>query len=144
MNDGCLTDDEYIAAYGKVPRLCVDLVIRDGQGAVLLTRRTQEPYIGWWHIPGGRVRKGEPVRWAARRIAMSELGVDIKTGDILGFIDFLDDPGDLVVCHSVSIVLKCAFTEDSVSPGFQWFEHAPTKEMHPAHRGFLQQQMPIA
>jgi ADP-ribose pyrophosphatase YjhB (NUDIX family) len=141
MNDGYLTDDEYVAAYGKVPRLCVDLVIRNEQGSVLLTRRTQKPHIGWWHIPGGRVRKGEPVYVAAHRIAVAELGADVEIGDTLGFIEFLNDPGDLVVCHSVSIALSCKLFGEIKTPSFAWFDRIPTEEMHPVHQRFLQQQI---
>ena len=139
-----MTDDEYVAAYGKVPRLCVDLVIRNEQyehGSVLLTRRTQKPHVGWWHIPGGRVRKGESVYQAAHRIAVTELGADVEIGNTLGFIEFLDDPGDLVVCHSVSIALSSRLLEQIQSPNFAWFDHVPTEEMHPAHQRFLQQQV---
>ncbi len=141
MSDGYLTDDEYCATYSKVPRLCVDLVIRNEQGAILLTRRTQKPHVGWWHIPGGRVRKSESIHAVAHRVATHELGTDVEIGDTLGFIEFLNDPGDLVVCHSVSIALSCKLIGIITSPNFAWFDHVPTKEMHPVHQRFLQQQI---
>ncbi|MEM2160016.1 MAG: hypothetical protein QXN55_03575 [Candidatus Nitrosotenuis sp.] len=35
---------------------CVDLIILDGK-SVLLTKRTRNPYKGYWHLPGSIVHK---------------------------------------------------------------------------------------
>ncbi len=142
MSDGYLTDDEYRDVYSKVPRLCVDLVIRDEEEFVLLTRREQKPHVGCWHLPGGRVWKGETIHMAARRIAQREVGNQINIGECLGFLEVLDDPGDLVVCHSTSIVLACTLCLNLIVPGtrqgFAWFNKIPVG-VHPEHGDFLQQ-----
>lgn len=132
-----LTDDEYRTTYSLVPRLCVDLLIRGRQG-VLLTRRKQKPHVGTWHLPGGRVRRGETIEQAAQRIAVSELGVGVLTEHCLGFMEFLDDRGDLVTCHSVSVVLSCKVEqEDSTPPDSAWFLETPVSGVLPIHQKFL-------
>ena len=37
---------------------CVGAVVFDGEGRILLVRRGQEPAMGQWSIPGGRVEAG--------------------------------------------------------------------------------------
>ncbi len=136
MTSGYLTDDEYRMAYGVVPRLCVDLVIRSQQG-ILLTRRKQEPHKGKWHLPGGRVRKGEALHNAAQRIAGKELGAQVEIGKYLGTMEFLVDPGDLVECHSVSVVLSCVLLQAHLPPDSLWFAGITTQDIHPVHKRFL-------
>lgn len=52
----------------SVPIACVDVIIPDFNGAVLLGWRTIHPYVDVWALPGGRVRMGEDLTTAARRI----------------------------------------------------------------------------
>ncbi|MBW2698595.1 MAG: NUDIX hydrolase, partial [Deltaproteobacteria bacterium] len=42
--------------------------VRSGELQVLLWRRAEPPLKGRWSLPGGFVRKGEPLEDAARRI----------------------------------------------------------------------------
>jgi 8-oxo-dGTP pyrophosphatase MutT (NUDIX family) len=39
---------------------CVDLVILNGK-SVLLTKRTRNPYKGYWHLPGSIIHKNETI-----------------------------------------------------------------------------------
>lgn len=82
-----LSAAEFEAIYRRVPRLTVELVIRDG-AALLLSRRNIEPCKGQWHLPGGTVRFGESLPDAARRIARRELGVVVDVGRMLGYIEY--------------------------------------------------------
>src|SRR5664280_1777287 len=56
-----LSEAEYQEVFAKVPRLTVEVVVQ-GPSGVLLTKRTSGPCAGLWHLPGGTVRFGEPVR----------------------------------------------------------------------------------
>lgn len=51
----------------SVPILCVDLLIRNEQEEFLLVRRRNEPLLGHFYIPGGRVLLGETYAQAATR-----------------------------------------------------------------------------
>lgn len=78
---------EFDAIYGRVPRLTVEVIIRTADG-IILTKRSMEPCKGQWHIPGGTVRFGEPLPDAVRRVAQDELGVVVKPGELLGYIEY--------------------------------------------------------
>jgi len=137
-----LTDEDYIAVYSKVPRLCVDLVIRNEQGLLLLVKREQQPYVGLWHLPGGRVRKGETIEQAARRIAASEIGADVSVVRCLGYMEFRRDQGDLQECHSVSIVLSCAMqgcVKGTKATDVEWYVQVPEEGIHPVHQQWLKE-----
>ena len=41
--------------YSLVPRLCVDIIVKDKRG-VVLSKRDIPPCKGMWHIPGGTIR----------------------------------------------------------------------------------------
>ena len=90
-------DFQYI--YSKVPRLCVDLVIKDKKG-VLLTQRLIPPDIGRWHFPGGTVLYGETVADAVKRIAQEEIGVKVKILKQIGYLDYIRIPDT----HAASII----------------------------------------
>ena len=82
-----LTPDEFRDIYSKVPRLTVEVVIRSPAG-VLLTLRDIEPCRGLWHLPGGTVRFGEKLFDAVRRVAATELGIDVVAAHPLGYIEY--------------------------------------------------------
>ncbi len=82
-----LPPEEFNAIYAKVPRLTVEVIVRTPEG-IVLTKRSMEPSKGKWHIPGGTVRFGEPLDDAVRRIAEHELGIQVKVGNILGYIEY--------------------------------------------------------
>ena len=52
----------------SVPIACVDIIVSEPTGAVLLGWRVIRPYVNVWALPGGRIRIGENLAKAARRI----------------------------------------------------------------------------
>lgn len=81
------TSEEFKNIYAKVPRLCVDIVIKTDRG-ILMTLRDIEPYKGLWHIPGGTVLYGETIDAAVKRIARQELGIETEVLNLLGYLEF--------------------------------------------------------
>lgn len=79
---------EFVKIYSKVTRLCVEVVLKTDKGLVL-TKRNIEPYKGLWHLPGGTVLYNESIVGALKRVAMEELGVNIK---VLRLLDYLEYP----------------------------------------------------
>ncbi|MDD4289854.1 MAG: NUDIX domain-containing protein [Patescibacteria group bacterium] len=71
-----LSKKEFEYIYNRVPRLCVEAVIKTEKG-IVLTKRNIEPAKGTWHMPGGTVLKGETLINAIKRIIKLELGIDI-------------------------------------------------------------------
>ncbi|MBI4434342.1 NUDIX domain-containing protein [Candidatus Uhrbacteria bacterium] len=77
--------------YRRVPRLCVEVVLRVPKG-VVLTKRDIVPWKGQWHLPGGTVRMRETLAHAVVRVAMEELGVRVRIVRVLGPIEYLRAP----------------------------------------------------
>ena len=87
---------EYI--YERVPRICVDLVIKSPKGVLLSLRNI--PPIGYWHFPGGSILFNESPENAVQRVAKEELGVKVKIVKLLGVISFHNYIG---LGHPISI-----------------------------------------
>jgi len=61
------------------PTLTVDSVVLQLDGnklSVLLIKRTREPFIGWWALPGGYCAAGETTRDAMARILNDKAGLE--------------------------------------------------------------------
>jgi 8-oxo-dGTP diphosphatase len=71
------------------------LVIEDG--AILLVQRGREPGRGLWAVPGGKVRRGEPMREAARREVREETGLDVVIGEVVWTGEHIDDDFHIVL-----------------------------------------------
>lgn len=123
--------------YSQVPRLCVDLVIRDNEG-VLLTFRNIDPK-GFWHLPGGTVLLDESVEEAAQRIAQEELGVEISLKKLLGVMDF--HQGYTGLGHPVSLAYDVIITRgeiklDEQASEAKFFKKIPSNTLG-EHKKFL-------
>lgn len=105
-----LSNEDFAYIYSKVPRFNVDLIIRNEEGGVVLVKRSIEPHIGSWHLPGGTLYKGETIYEASVRVAKAETGFDTKVVRQLGFMEFPEEKrGDLLV-HTVTVVLELHIT----------------------------------
>lgn len=65
------------------PRVTVTAVIVKDK-KLLLAKRTEEPFQGWWDLIGGYMREREMPDEALKRELKEELGVDL----VLTFLDF--------------------------------------------------------
>lgn len=82
-----LTDKEYKFIFNKVPRLCVDIILK-GKDGVLLINRSVPPEPNKWHIVGGTVHRGEKLEHCVKRIAREELGVRVDIKKFIGVIEY--------------------------------------------------------
>lgn len=69
-----LSRDDFLAAVTHTPLVSIDLVVVDQHARMLVGKRTNEPALGTWFVPGGRVNKDETLDAAFERIANDELG----------------------------------------------------------------------
>ena len=139
MEQNRLSDEDYNFIYSRVPRVCVDLVVKTSEG-ILLTLRQIEPYKGLWHFPGGRIKWNETVEQAANRISLAEIGTGVKIESMLGYMDIFESQ-DGNPRHTVSIVLLVTPKSSEVKGSWQaekihYFKKMPEK-MHPDHGKFL-------
>lgn len=95
----------------KTPLLAVDAVILFQKGIVLI-RRDNPPYQGYFALPGGFVEIGETVEDAVVREAREETGLAI---DLLGLVGIYSDPGRDPRGHVVSAAFLSRGTGELVS-----------------------------
>ena len=132
-----LSDTEFKNIYSKVPRACVDLILRDPKKGIFLTKRSIEPAKGMWHIPGGTIRYQETLALAVKRIARQELGAEVEVKKILGTteITFSD-----YFYHDICTVVEIKpasdnFTLDNQASESAYFQTLPSP-MIPAQKAF--------
>lgn len=97
-------------------RLGVNVVIRDGQGRVLLARRDQPPI---WNLPGGGVEPNEAPWHAAVRETAEEVGLEVAVLALTGVYDRSPD-GDPVLVFTAKVTGgELTITAEAVELG--WF-----------------------
>jgi ADP-ribose pyrophosphatase YjhB (NUDIX family) len=98
--------EEFKDIYSRVPRLCVDLIIRTDKG-VLLTLRTKNGYLNQWHLPGGTVFYREKIEDTVERIAREELGIKVEIERFHGYLEYFSEVKERGFGYSVSLVFVC-------------------------------------
>jgi ADP-ribose pyrophosphatase YjhB (NUDIX family) len=90
---------QFKSIYNKVPRLCVDLVIKTKKG-IILSKRDIKPSRGMWHLPGGTILFGEKIIDTVARVAKEETGLKLKVKKVLGTMEYLPPKPH---AHTVSV-----------------------------------------
>jgi ADP-ribose pyrophosphatase YjhB (NUDIX family) len=65
----------------------VGALVHDDEGRLLVVRRAQEPGLGRWSVPGGRVEPGEDDTVAVRREVLEETGLHVLVGIRVGTVE---------------------------------------------------------
>ena len=73
-----LSKEVFLSVVAATPLVAVDLVVVRGGTEVLLGRRNNRPAQGFWFVPGGRIRKNEPIQAALQRVVTDELGLQLS------------------------------------------------------------------
>lgn len=97
-------DFEYI--FSRVPRLCVDLIVK-APGGIVLTLRALPTWSNKWHFAGGTVWYGETIAQAIERIAQKELGVAVTVQKCLGYMEFPSEVKERGYGSTVSLAFLC-------------------------------------
>ncbi len=111
---------------------CVDLIILDGK-SVLLTKRTKNPYKGYWHLPGSMIHKTETMQDAVKRSAKEELNLRVKIKKFVGVYESLDTFRHDVSHGFIVLVIGGKLKTDFQSSGAKFFHNLPRKLL-PHHR----------
>lgn len=123
------------------PFVCVDLVLFDND-LILLSKRTQNPYKGMWHLPGTMIRKNEIVENAVKRAGKTELNLEIRSMTYIGFFQsmnkFRNDISHAFLIQPKKIAMKI----DHESSNHKFFKDLP-KKIVPHHKKTIQKARKI-
>jgi colanic acid biosynthesis protein WcaH len=72
-----LSKEVFLGVVDAAPLVAMDLVVVRGGTEILLGVRNNRPAQGFWFVPGGRIRKNEPMQAALARVAHAELSLDL-------------------------------------------------------------------
>lgn len=131
------TIEEFKSIYSRVPRLCVDLIIKNEKG-ILLTKRMANGWLGQWHLPGGTVYLGESIENAIQRVSSEELGLSLHVTKLLGYIEYPSETKERGYGYSISLAFLCQSTskniqlDDQVSE-YNFFSTLPDNLMAEQH-----------
>ena len=78
------------------PQVCVGAVTMSA-GRLLLVQRATAPGQGLWSLPGGRVEFGETLAEACVRELSEETGIEGVCGELIGWVERLDDDHHFVI-----------------------------------------------
>lgn len=88
-------------------------VIVEQDGMVLLVRRNNEPFRGYWSFPAGFVDAFEDPLKAARRECLEETGLEVDITDLLQVIGGREHPNGA----DIVIVYRAIITGGQLHPG---------------------------
>lgn len=75
---------------------------------LLLVRRGHGPAAGTWSVPGGRIEPGETVQEAVVRELLEETGIEGVCGELIGWVERIDDEHHAVILDFAVTLLEAA------------------------------------
>ena len=134
-----IPENFYRDVISVLPIICVDVVIRNESGKVLLARRRNEPIKGHWRVVGGRRLSEESARQACIRKTLEETGLKINELSFLGFYEDVFDKNAFDVAkpyHTLSLVFETQMSIEQVEQTIHldsqhsewgWFDELPDR-----------------
>ena len=113
-----LSEKVFREIYSKVPRLCVDLIIKNKK-EIIFTKRKIIPWKGMWHLPGGTVMFNEKIEDTIRRVAKREVNLDVKIVKFLGIQEWFVKKQ---LTHTVSLVYLCEILKGNLKVNEEAYE----------------------
>jgi|ERR1019366_824335 ADP-ribose pyrophosphatase YjhB (NUDIX family) len=100
----------------NTPKIAVNAIVFNGQGEVLLARRTDN---GMWCIPGGHVDLGETLANACLRELREETGLEAEVVKLVGV--YSDPQNSLHIAqgpewHTIRVSFLCKITGGTIRP----------------------------
>lgn len=106
-----ISEDIYSQIVRLMPIPCVDIVVVDDRGRVLLMKRANEPASGQWWFPGGRIHYLETRLQAAARKLKEECNLAASEVIELGTYDVIvNSPGAENPMHGITTLFCVRIT----------------------------------
>jgi colanic acid biosynthesis protein WcaH len=154
MSIAFLDDTTFRIVVDATPLVSIDLIVRGGEGRILLGQRRNRPAEGFWFVPGGRIRKGETLDEAFRRLTLSELGVSVEREAcrLLGVYEHLYEdsvfgsPGEAPSTHYVVLGYELSWPGEAFDlpreqhSEYRWFDPQAmllTDEVHANTKAYV-------
>lgn len=123
---------DFLDTFKSVPRLAINLLVKNKAGEIVLSKRAIFPLKGYWHYPGSFLVKGEKMSDCLERVAKDELGIEIsmKDCDLLGVFENLDkDPRGHIIdaIYSYKIKSGVSLKAGKGSAEVKFFKKLPPK-----------------
>ncbi len=87
VNTDLIPQDKYDYILENFSSVCVESLIVNENGELLLVKRREEPIKEMWCTPGGRVFKDELLEEAVIRKSKQEVGLEVKFEKTIGMIE---------------------------------------------------------
>lgn len=110
------TYEEFRQIYSKVPRLCVDPIVRMKDGIVLSLRNGNYGWDNQWHLPGGTLYYRETIEQGLKRLMKEEIGIEVRIVKLLGYKEFLSEEKERGFGYSVSLLILCDYVSGELRP----------------------------
>ena len=89
-----LPQADFEKSFELVPRIALNLLIKNQAGEILLTKRNIKPFRNHWHFPGTFLLKNETISGCLKRLAKQEVGFELKQSTVKFLGVFEDIEGD--------------------------------------------------
>ncbi len=103
------------------------VAVVDG-GRLLLVRRGSEPGKGLWAVPGGKVRRGEPIVEAARREVLEETGLVVEIGEVVWVGEHLSADHHIVLIDFLGTVTGGVLQAADDADDARWVDLSAAEE----------------
>lgn len=118
-----IPSDDYNKIKEIFPIPCVDIIVENCNGEILLLKRNNEPAKGQWWFPGGRVHFGEFRLEAGKRKLLDECGIIQSEFKEIGTYDLLLDLPEKKISHGITTVFKTQTNSSIISPDSQSIDY---------------------
>ena len=123
--DGWVSEPLWRQVKSNIPVACVDIIVSNPTGAVLLGWRVIRPYVNVWALPGGRIRIGEDLAKTVRR-NLSSHGLTAKGLYLVGVFPIrFPSRFDISICVAAKGFSGTAVADGAEFTKIGWFKSVP-------------------
>ena len=92
---------------------------------ILLLKRANKPFKGFWHHVGGQVENNESLRSAMKREFKEETNLDVEIGEIIAVrIEETFDQIKIIIAFKINLA-KGEIKINIENEKFEWFDNYP-------------------